>query len=129
MDRAHFDALAQLVSTRQSRRSALAAVLGAAVLRLDPAAVLAKGRHKGNGRLNAQAKAKAKTKAKPCYTGTTCALGKGKNASGCDFTGSTALFQGDFRGANLSNSNFSGAQLAQADFRGANLSNCSDRRE
>jgi hypothetical protein len=32
------------------------------------------------------------------------------------------FFAGDFRGANLSNSNFTGAQLARADLRSANLS-------
>jgi hypothetical protein len=120
MDREQFDTLARLVSTRQSRRAALTTVLGAALLRHDPAAVLAKRKRAGS--VKAQAKTKAKAKSKPCYPSTNCTPGKGKNTSGCDFSNSTAFFQGDFRGSNLSNSNLTGAQMAQGDFRGANLS-------
>lgn len=108
MDRSHFDALARLVSTKQSRRTALVAVLGATLLRHHPDTVLAKD--------------KGKAKAKPCYPGSNCTPGKGKNTSGCDFTSSTAFFERDVRGSNLSHGNFTGAQLAKADFRGANLS-------
>ena len=79
---------------------------------------LAQGR--GRGRVKAQAKAKAKTK--PCYAGANCTPGKGRNTSGCDFTDSRAFFEGDFRGSNLSNNNFTGAVLARGDFRGANMS-------
>jgi hypothetical protein len=119
MDREQFDTLARLVSTRQSRRAALTMVLGAALLGHNPA-VLAKRTRTGS--VKAQANGKAKAKSKPCYPSTNCTPGKGKNTSGCDFSNSTAFFQGDFRGANLSNSNFTGAQMAQGDFRGANLS-------
>jgi hypothetical protein len=123
MDRGAFDTLAQLVSSQRSRRSAIAAILGAALLRHDPAVVLGKGRGKGKVRAQAKTKAKAKAQSKPCYPGgTTCVPGKGRNTSGCDFSHSTALLEGNFRGANLSNSNFTGALLARADFRGANLS-------
>ena len=112
MDRGQFDSLARLVSSKQSRRAAFGTLLGATLLRHDPTAVLAKG--KGRGKIRSQAKAKAKSK--PCYPGTRCTPGKGRNTSGCDFTSSTALFAGDFRGANLSNSNFTGAQLAEGGF-------------
>ena len=101
---------------KASRRAALVTLLGAALLRHDPTGVLAKGR----GKVKSQAKAKAKVKV--CNPGTRCTPGKGRNTSGCDFSGSTAFFAGDFRGSNLSNSNFTGAHLAEADFRGANLS-------
>ena len=108
-----------LVSSRQgSRRAALApssAPPSSAAIR---ATVLAKNGRKGK----VKAQAKAKAKAKPCYPGTTCTPGKGKNTSGCDFTGSTVLPGRDVRGSNLSNSNFTGAQLAGADLRGTNLS-------
>ena len=112
MDHERFDTLARRVFTdlRQSRRAAVATLLGAALLRHDLGSVLAKPKTK-------------QAKAKVCYPGGThCTPGKGKNTSGCDFTGSTDFFEGDFRGANLSNSNFTGAVLARGDFRGANLS-------
>ncbi|MFN8590946.1 MAG: pentapeptide repeat-containing protein [Thermomicrobiales bacterium] len=110
MDDAHFDSLARQVFTglRGSRRAAIAALVGGALFRSD----LGKG----------FARTKAKADASVCYPGTRCAPGEGKNASGCDFSGSTGFYQGKFRGANLSNSNFTGAQLAGGDFRGANLS-------
>jgi hypothetical protein len=113
MDRGQFDALARFVSTKGSRRTALAAVLGAALLGRDPAAALGKGK---------KVKAQAKAKAKPCYPGTNCTPGKGKNTSGCDFSNSTIFHTKDARGANLSNSKFTLADLGGADFRGANLS-------
>jgi hypothetical protein len=110
MDHEHFDTLARRVFTdlRQSRRAAVATLLGAALLGQAPSTVLAK---------------KAKAQAKVCYpSGTHCKPGRGKNTPGCDFSNATAFFEGDFRGANLSKSNFTGAQMARADFRGANLS-------
>jgi len=112
MDREQFDSLARFVFTQQSRRTAIATIVSAAVLGRAPASLLAKGK----------SKAQAKATVKSCYPSTNCTPGKGKNTSGCDFSGSTAFFEGDFRGANLSNSNFTGAQLAHGDFRGANLS-------
>jgi hypothetical protein len=115
MDRERFDRLARLVWTKHSRRAAVAALLGATLLRAAPAPAAARRKRRGGGRASAQA-------VSSCYPGARCTPGKGKNTSRCDFTGSTAFFQGNFRGANLSNSNFTGAQLAQADFRGANLS-------
>jgi hypothetical protein len=113
MDRGQFDTLARVISHKQSRRGAIAAVLGAALLGHDPAAMLAKGKRKANGN--------AKAKAKSCYPNTTCVPGRGRDASGCDFTGSNAFFQGNFRGSNLSHGNFTRADLRGADFRGANL--------
>ena len=105
MDRSQFDLLARLVSSSQSRRSALAALLGAALLGRDPGVTLAKGKRK------VKVQAKAKAKAKPCYPGTTCTPGKGKNTSGCDFSGSTAFFERDVRGSNLSNESTSRAPI------------------
>ena len=120
MDRVQFDILARLVSTQQSRRGALAVVLGAALLGHMPTPLPAKGHHEGKGKVYDQAKAKAT--ATSCYPGARCTPGKGKNTSGCDFSNSTLFRNTDVRGANLSNSTFRGADLAGADFRGANVS-------
>jgi len=123
MDRGQFDDLARLVWTRHSRRTAVTAVLGVALLGRVPATVLAKGKGDGKGKVRAQAKAKAKTQATPCYPGgKQCRPGKGKNSSGCDFSFSTVLRNKDVRGSNLSHSSFRGADLRGADFRGANVS-------
>jgi hypothetical protein len=111
MDHEHFDTLARRVFTdlRQSRRAALATLLGATLLRRDPDTV--------------RAKPKAKTQAKACYPGgTSCRPGKGRNTSGCDFSHSTLFQNTDVRGANLSHSSFFRADLRGADLRGANLS-------
>jgi uncharacterized protein YjbI with pentapeptide repeats len=113
MDRGQFDALARLVWTRQSRRAALAMLLGAAVLGRVPAPLLAKKTKKRKATAAA---------ADACYPNTACIPGKGRNASGCDFSFSSLLQNKDVRGSNLSNSNFIGANLTGADFRGANLS-------
>lgn len=121
MDREQFDDVARFVGSRQSRRAALAALLGAGLIGRFSAGTDARKGRKGNVR--AQSKDQTRAAAKRCFPGgTTCVPGRGRNASNCDFTGSTALFQGDFRGSDLSKSNFTGAQLAEADFRGANLS-------
>jgi hypothetical protein len=120
IDRGRFDALARLVSAKQSRRGALAALLGAAFVGHDRAAV---AKPRGRGRVKGQAKAKSTTAAAPCYpAGTGCVPGKGKNNSGCDFSHSSVFVNRDARGSNLSNANFSGADVWGADFRGANLS-------
>ena len=112
MDREHFDALTRAFSASGSRRAALAGLLSAAALR-HVAPVVAKAKRGESARVAVPAR---------CYRGANCTPGKGKNTSRCDFSGSTVFFQGDFRGANLSQSNFTGTVLAQADFRGANLS-------
>lgn len=114
MDRLEFDALARLVSRKQSRRTALGALLGAVILGQEPDAGGAKTQRRN--RTGVQAAANS------CYPGTRCSPGRGKNASGCDFAGAATFVGRDLRGANLSKSNFTGAQLAQADLRGSNLS-------
>lgn len=118
MDRGQFDALARMVSTARSRRSALAVLLGAALFRHEPARSLA--RHPGRSRKRARAAAEAQ--ASTCYPGTRCTTGRGKNASRCNFSNTALFVNRDARGANLSNSNFTGADATGADFRGANLS-------
>lgn len=99
----------------------MATLLGAALLRVASAPAMAKSGSKHRG-ARKRTKGVQSQAASRCYPGTNCIPGKGRNTSRCDFSNSRVFFQGDFRGANLSNSNFTGAQLAQGDFRGANLS-------
>src|SRR5262245_36045308 len=113
MDGRHFDTLARLVSSTRSRRTVIAQALGGMLLGETPVTLLAKGRK------TFESRADVKAKSKTCYPGTNCTPGKGKNTSGCDFAGSTAFVERDVRGANLSHSNFTGADLRGTDFRGA----------
>jgi hypothetical protein len=121
MDRNRFDTLTRVVSARQSRRTALATLLGAALLGRDPGTALARGKRRGKLRAQATAGARPQDSAS-CYPGTRCTPGKGRNNSGCDFSGSTAFFERDVRGSNLSNANFTGADLRGANFKASNLS-------
>jgi hypothetical protein len=107
MDRDTFDHLARLMARSGTRRAALAAALGGALL--------------GSASSLAATKGRVKAQPTPCYAGQRCTPGKGKSAAGCDFANSLAFFEGDFRGSNLGKSNFTGAQMALSDFRGANL--------
>ena len=117
MDHDRFDLLARSVfaGARRSRRAAVGALFGAALLGADPGVSEAKKRKRRSG---GQAAVGA---ADTCYPNTKCTPGRGKNTSGCDYTGSTLFRNLDVRGANLSNSSFFGADLTGADFRGANL--------
>jgi hypothetical protein len=111
MDREQFDTLARLVWTRQSRRTALATVLGAALVghAFDPA--IAKRKNKNKRRRNHR----------DCYPGTPCIPGPGKDNAGCDFSGSVAFFERNVQGSNLSHTNLTGAQMAKADLSGVDL--------
>jgi hypothetical protein len=116
MDRVQFDALAKLVFVQQSRRTALATLLGAALLGIGPRRGDAKrkGKHKRKKRRNGK-------KGRPCYPGNDCIPGQGKDNSGCDFTRSVAFFELEAQGSNLSHANFTEAQLAGANLQGADL--------
>jgi hypothetical protein len=90
----------------------VATLLGATLLRQSSSPVLAKPTIKARA-----------TTTDSCFPGgTTCRPGKGTNTSRCDFAFSTVLHNKDVRGANLSQSNFVGADLRGADLRGTNLS-------
>lgn len=115
MDRGQFDTLARFVWTKQSRRAALGAILGAALLEHAPGSLAAKGKGKKTR--------KRKRKNRDCYPGRSCHLGPGKDTAGCDFAGSVAFFEGDFSGSNLSGANLTGAQMAGANLQGADLGN------
>jgi hypothetical protein len=136
MDREHFDALTRLVSTTSSRRSALAAILGAAFL------------HQGLDDTEARRRRKRKRKAKRrrrrlkrrtqvvfvpvgpppppptpvCFTGTNCNFpGPGVVSENCDFSGSTTFVDLDVQGAILNGANFTNADASGANFQGALL--------
>jgi hypothetical protein len=132
MERERFDALTQLFAAKQSRRGALCALLGAAVLGrgLDAEA---KGkskssksrghdRDKGKGKEKGKGKAKAEQTPANCFTGKTCNLGKGKTATKCDFS-HQSLTGLNLAGSNVSGSSFAGSDLSGSSFKSANLSN------
>ncbi len=110
MDREQFDALARLVWTRASRRTALGAILGVGLRGHAPTLEAAKGRKK-----------RKKKKDRDCYPGRNCHLGPGKNNAGCDFSASVAFFESNVQGSNLSHTNLTGAQMAQANLQGVDL--------
>lgn len=58
---------------------------------------------------------------RPCFPGTNCLPGQGRDNAGCDFSDSTRFFEGDFSGSDFSGANFTGAQLAGARLHGADL--------
>jgi hypothetical protein len=123
MDRGQFDTLARLVGTKRSRRAALGTVLGAVLLGRAPGVPAAKRKH-NTGPKHKDKKRKDKGKPRPnqpCYPGTRCLPGVGRDNAGCDFSGSTQFFEGDFSGSQFSGANFTGAQMAGANFQGADL--------
>ena len=140
MDRDRFDALTRLFAATGSRRTALGALLGAALLG-HGAAPGAPARQDGGKKAKNPKKGKAKAKkrrpnrsaaprgepqtlaeATParCYPNTNCAPGPGKNVSRCNYEGRN-LAGANFRGANAGKANFRNANLRGADLRGANM--------
>ena len=111
MDRERFDALARTLATKGSRRGALGALLGAALLGNSPDALAKHGKGSGKGKPR-----KVRAQAAKCFPGKSCVLGPGRNNTGCDFESSTG-----FRNANLTGSQFSKANLRGVDARGANF--------
>jgi hypothetical protein len=82
MDRERFDDVARLAGRKQSRRAALAALLGAALLGTDTGAARAKRKGRDRRRVAAAA-------ADRCFPGKNCVPGPGKIATRCDFAFST----------------------------------------
>ncbi len=135
MDRERFDALTRLLATPGSRRTALGALLGTALLgsRAEVLAKPGKRRDRGKDRDNDKNTDKAKKRkqqqrtkraraeaAAGCCSGGNCTPGPGKNLARCCYQGQT-LTGKSFKGANLGSTNFSGATLTNANFSGANL--------
>ena len=118
MDRGLFDALTRLVASRQSRRAAIAALLGAMLPGHHPAATLARRRKR---KQKGHDQEEPSPGAGPCFPGTHCQPTRGGAHAGCDFGVSAALRGRNMRGAVLSGANFTLADLRGADFRGAVL--------
>jgi uncharacterized protein YjbI with pentapeptide repeats/DNA-binding beta-propeller fold protein YncE len=135
MNADHFDALSRLISTRQSRRSALAAVLAAVGLGPAANAVAAKRKRKrGTKKKNARNRQRRKqrtqeqrpstrTEAVPatCCSSNACLPGPGTNLGKCCLEDQN-LASANLKGANLSSANVSRSILTNANFRNANLS-------
>jgi hypothetical protein len=125
MDRERFDALARSVWDSSSRRSALGALLGAALL--GPLAPLASAKRKPKEKHQRRRKRKKGNKGHGgtphrCYTGTACQPGPGQDNAECDFSQSTLFHKLDVQGSDLSGANFIGAQLSEANLQDVDLS-------
>ena len=120
MDCGHFDAIARLVSTQQSRRSAVVVLLGAALLGHDPDAALAKRRkRKRRGRGGDDDDNRGETPL--CFQGSPCLIKQGANLRDCNFFNSDDLRNGNCQGCVLSGANLAGADLSGASLQGAIL--------
>ena len=120
MDRERFDALARLVATSTTRRTAMGALLGGALSAALGTATARKGRDRKSRGRNTKQQGRARIEASSCCATGNCAPGAGKNLARCcyedqNLTGKT------FKGANLGGADFSGAILTNANFTGANL--------
>ena len=120
MDTKLIGAMARIVSTRASRRIALTSTLALPFLRRTLSPVAADG--------NSRRKRKSRRARRRCFAGQKCAPGQGRNNANCDYFSSMAFHQGIAQGANLSNANFTVAQLIGTNLQGANLSGVPGRR-
>jgi hypothetical protein len=125
MDRSRFDTLTRLLATPGSRRAALGAILGGALIGSGDV-THAKRHHKlgrGNGR-NQRQKRKQRVQAAAaggrCCRRAGCTPGPGTHQAKCCYQGDD-LEGANFAGANLRRASFAGANLTEAQFRGANL--------
>ncbi|MGH2618265.1 MAG: pentapeptide repeat-containing protein, partial [Thermomicrobiales bacterium] len=121
MDREQFDALARLVWTKSSRRTALGTILGAALLGSGSALVAAKPKPKDKRQRKRKRSQRQQRRDGPCYPNGACRPGRGQNNAGCNFSRTIAFFELEAHGSKLNHTNFTGAVLAQADLRGADL--------
>ena len=122
MDRERFDALTRLLGAEGSRRTALGAVLGAALAGRGSAAAR-------KGRNRKKSKGKKKNRPRTCFGTKSCRFpSDGQDFEDCDFAGdSLANCNGcnfrdaDLGGADLSEGSYQGASFREANLRGANL--------
>jgi hypothetical protein len=110
MDREQFDILARLIWAQRSRRTALATLLGAALVGFGSDPGVAKRKNKNRRKKN-----------RSCYPATSCLPGQGRDNAGCDFSLSLEFFERAVQGSNLSQANFTGAEMAGANLQGADL--------
>ena len=130
MDRDRFDGFARLFGSARTRRSALGAILGAAVLGIgsDWDAGGAR-RKKGNGQKGKKGKKPHRPRA--CYGSNACPPPEsGKDLDDCDYSGTDVFVEASAGGTSFRRSNFAGAVLDGANLQGtkflnANLSGAS----
>ena len=132
MDCSRFDALARLIASTASRRTVLTSLFALAYAGQDHFEGKARKRKRATrGKIDrrrhtqktGEGPARGGSTSMRCYSSSSCYPGRGHNTSGCDFSGSSLFHGKDVRGANLSGSNFAGADMRRADLRGANASN------
>ena len=128
MDRNHFDGIARLISTAGTRRTALGALLGAALIGIGGAADTDAKRRRMRRRRKNRRKA---NKDRVCYGALICpAPGTGQDFDDCDYSG-TSLFVdanaggSSFRRTNFANAVMDGANLQGTSFQDANLAGAS----
>jgi hypothetical protein len=140
MDRDRFDALARLLATEGSRRTALGAALGTALLGTTPA-IAAKKNKKKRKRKQKQRRRRRNRQNQPqtCFGTDICEFPSDgqefencnlagtdiPTCDGCDFRradlGEADLSEGSFQGVSFRNANLRGANLEGADVSGASF--------
>ncbi len=128
MDRDHFDGIARLISTAGTRRTALGALLGSALIGIGGAADADAKRRRNRGK---RRKRRQANKNRVCYGTLACPPPEtGKDFDDCDYSG-TNIFVGanaggsSFRRTNFANADMDGADLQGTIFRDANLAGAS----
>jgi len=128
MDLDHFDGIARLISTAGTRRTALGALLGAALIGIGGAADTDAQRRRRRRRRKNRGKA---NKERVCFGTLACpAPGTGQDFDDCDYSG-TSLFVdanaggSSFRRTNFANAVMDGANLQGTSFQDANLAGAS----
>jgi hypothetical protein len=131
MDRLRFDTLTRLLATTGSRRSALGALLGAALLGTAPDLVAGRGKggkgqagRKGRGK-GKDRKSRRKTQAEQvpadCFPNSRCTGRFGAQLARCDFGNSNTFENGRCIGCNLNQANFQDADASGVKFSAVNL--------
>ena len=105
------DDVARMIAARRTRRAAIVTLVAAPVLAAHPSTAATRKRRKRQRR-----------RSRRCFASKRCTTGQGSNNANCDFFSSMALHQGIAQGANLSNANFTIAQMIGTNLQGANLS-------
>ena len=112
MDHTSFDRVTRAFADSGTRRAVMMALLGVALLpAVQPASATRKQHRRGKKRVAAQAQPGLRDCPNP---------GPGKNLSNCDFTGAD-LSRVNLQGTNLSGASFERAILRGGNLRGANL--------
>jgi hypothetical protein len=123
MDRHQFDAVTRLFANRQSRRAAIAALIGGALVSYDATATLAA--RKGKQRKGRSGKRRLRAQQVPasCFKGTSCNPGPGAYIPGCDFGETNQLENVNCTKCNAAGINLRNADASGVSFKQANLQN------